>query len=473
MLLTFKKSKSRRFRVSAILCTAFLAALGMMLTGCGKSYKEAVMKKYADYTKTAGYSYLCNWFVSSDSIIIGDKITVGGAFTLEEDCYLDTLTLFFNSMPDCEKNVKLKIYKWDESYEKSIKGRAVSVSTLKDFKDSGGKIFHFEEGKIGPGKYCYVLSSPKEASTSVTYSANDYDHESFYCGVESPNAPISFITYNKYVKDGPTNAPTKLTPGKAHVIILTGQSNATGRAPVSELDESKAPKALLDGLEKGFDTIQIKFALNTGAREQTEFSPVLLGQSADTEHFGPEVGLAYKLSKTYPDETFYVLKYSCSGAGLSKHFQDNNGEWQYLSKRIKKALDDMKKDGLDPEVFAVLWMQGETDSWSYDETNCYAEKQEDFINRVKKLITGYEAPNGFTFIDAAISESSAWTLSPIINAQKRICDAKDINYVFVDTVAAGLISGVENDDIAHYGPHDQVELGYMFADEIIKVIETK
>lgn len=453
-----------------VLAILLIAVLAVSFVSCNR--ENGFMKKYKDYEKTVDYLLLCNFETEDQPVVVDAGNVVGVTFELEKDTCLNEITAFFNGFIDGKCERVATIYKLKDDYAKTVKSRPVAKAVVATDDGYSRTTFKFEEGAVGEGSYlCTFSMSDNQTANIMMAFPDESGRKSYVYGCENSKAPRAYITFNRYVKPSENEpALTKLTPGKSHVIILTGQSNASGQSYTKFVKDSDIPKDAIEKAEKGFDNVLIKGDPDN-RNEITKFVPVTFGQGGGTDRFGPEVGLAYALSEKYPDETFYILKYSWSGAGLTKHFQDTNAEWKYMSSQIKSALKKMEKDGMDPEVFAVLWMQGETDSWYALDTLTYADKQEDFINRVKKLIDGYEAPNGFSFLDAAISNSGCWTYNNLINTQKQICDARNPNWYYVDTLAEDLNCLKENNDIAHYDSYDQFRLGEMFGETIIKVIE--
>ena len=94
-------------------------------------------------------------------------------------------------------------------------------------------------------------------------------------------------------------------PQKAKVIIISGQSNATGNAWNMYLSEEEQQK-----YSRGFDNVYIN-ARNSLTENNTEFfTPVTFGWGENKDTFGPELGLSEVLSTEFEEEKFYIIKYS-------------------------------------------------------------------------------------------------------------------------------------------------------------------
>ena len=275
----------------------------------------------------------------------------------------------------------------------------------------------------------------------------------------------------------PTVAPTKaplikegmLTPGKAHVIIMSGQSNMVGRAQIRYLEQTATAKELSE-YKAGYENIQIFYYVDHQNSDPTniatEFVPVTLGQGSTTVQFGPEVGLAEYLNKTFPGEKFYLIKCAWSGAGLFNCFGAGQYHFTEILRRINVGINKLKDAGLDPEIFAFCWMQGESDSGNPDCREPYIGRYDALLKDLREAFTKYFAPD-CRYIDAGISER--WVDYEKMNEIKKNYADTHENCFFIDTVAAGLTTKnepVENPDTAHYDCESTVRLGEMFGELI-------
>ena len=95
---------------------------------------------------------------------------------------------------------------------------------------------------------------------------------------------------------------------EAKVIILIGQSNATGCSLTSYLKKNLGEEAYAK-YETGFSNVRINYCLDDHKyTSRGEFVTTNLSCAAGEGYFGPEVGLAEKLAEAYPDESiFYII----------------------------------------------------------------------------------------------------------------------------------------------------------------------
>ncbi len=438
---------------------------------------------FSGYTATPEDAFLYN---TADSITggwIGDDTTIGAHIRVAADCVLNDLTFMVPGRALYTGQMELHFYRWDTDYATTVAATPVGVTVIDKVVSGSWITKEAPAMTIGEGEWLILfcnssgdtigvntvnpISTP-EADTGVTVI------DGYRNGKTHRRIPALYATYTRYTADGAAPADplpfTTLTPGKAHVIIISGQSNAAGQSLVSYLQETATPEEWAR-YEAGYPNVLIDSATNGGSNETRGFVPTRLGLGASTETYGPELGLADYLSRTYPGETFYIIKAAWSGAGLSKHFQDHSGEYQYIRSYILAALERMEAQGLDPEVFAFCWMQGETDSFTVEESLCYAEKQDDLIARLTTLLDGYVAPGGFAFLDAQISTSPSWPYAGVVNRQKMLCDALSPNRYYLDTNTPDIDCRDENNDPAHYDSDDMIELGELFGQYVKTILD--
>lgn len=457
-----------------MLCVIALSACAVSCSGT-KTSKDYKLPDLGGLEPRAGYSFLCSWNIDAGSEVISKNSSAGILIDVDENCYLSSLSAIVG-YSGAHETLTLKIQKWKGDYSKTIKSTPVYTTSV-DVYDPGSRIIaHIETGAVGSGKYLCRFCNDKGLSIgfATAFEADEAEGVSAvkcYNGNKETQYPYkayaTFYDYSEGVVPTVTEK-TKLNPDKAHVVLILGQSNATGQAMTSILKEKISAEDYA-GYEAGFENILMYYHVDGGSNVSGNFVPVSVNQGGNKERFGPELGMADVLTEKYPGEKFYFIKASWSGAGLTKNFQDSSPEYPITINNINNGLKKLEKMGLDPEIFAIVWMQGETDSWYYDDTVTYAVKQQDYIDRVSKRVEKYLAENGPAFIDCGISDTYAWTLSGIINAQKEICDSKNVNYYYYHTEHLQCMG--ENDDCAHYDSKDMIEIGRLFGDGLTKVID--
>lgn len=262
---------------------------------------------------------------------------------------------------------------------------------------------------------------------------------------------------------------------RAKVIILIGQSNATGCSLTSYLKEGVGAEKY-EEFSSGYDNVLINFSLdNTKYTSNGEFIPVDLNCAAGEGYFGPEVGMAEALSKEFPDEKIFILKFTMSGYSLNHHWLygfERASIYNAFHKFAETYMDYLISKGYNATIDAICWMQGESDTTNY-KAGRYFENTKKFVSYLREDLAPYANQRGIYFIDAGISSSPyCMPAYPQINeAKKAFADTSELN-VYFPTIEAGLTTlyePVEEPDLGHYDALSELELGRMFGREIIKI----
>ena len=262
---------------------------------------------------------------------------------------------------------------------------------------------------------------------------------------------------------------------RARVIILIGQSNATGCSLTSYLEQSVDADSYAE-YSAGYDNVLINFNLDN--HEYTSggaFVPVDLNCAAGEGYFGPELGMAEVLSESFPEEKVFILKYTMSGYSLNYHWlygRERASIYNVFYAFATTYLDYLLSKGYDISVDAICWMQGESDTTEY-KAGRYFENTSRFVSYLREDLSPYANERGIYFIDAGISSSPYCLPSyPEINeAKKAFADTSEMN-IYFPTIEAGLTTLYEpasNPDLGHYDALSELELGRMFGREILKI----
>lgn len=284
------------------------------------------------------------------------------------------------------------------------------------------------------------------------------------------NSKINF-TINDTLTDG--------NGKKAKVVLLAGQSNASGCSSDAYLkmniDEEKYKE-----YQEGYDNIYINYYA-TGTNVSNEFVKCASKQGEAGGFFGPELGIADKLNELYPDETFFIIKYAYGGSALydkwrSPSFFNQAGNlYREFIKFVETSMDYLISKNYDVEIIGMCWMQGESDSVNSKVAKNYEKYLKRFIKDIRKDFKKYSADAGIAFIDAYIADNEKyWIYYEIINnAKQNIADSSKLNVV-IDTISYGLTCLYEptnEPDLAHYDSLSQIKLGHLFALEIANFIK--
>lgn len=230
-----------------------------------------------------------------------------------------------------------------------------------------------------------------------------------------------------------------------------------------------------------------------------------VGDGGKDDYFGPELGMAYKLNKTYEGkEPIHLIKCAFSGSGFEKTDgatwkaredesltaeQNASKSLYYLLKRYtNNCLQVIKDAGKTPVIKGFVWHQGESDTGN----NNYQTQMEDLIKDFRTDYAEY-AKDGdgknIAFLDCTIYDGtknrygSQEQVNNGINAKKNAIAAKgqldpsDANYeknYIVDGTFTDHGLKLEIGDAAkggynmyHYNTKDAFILGEAYADLII------
>ena len=274
--------------------------------------------------------------------------------------------------------------------------------------------------------------------------------------------------------------------GNSRIIVMAGQSNAAGVGHYTYLEDS-LDEAKIAEINNGYDNV-----LMTGYSHGdyiNDFRKVYADKRTATAStpgtFGFEVSLAERLSKVFPDETTYLVKYAYGGSSLNYDWispssdaevvgqLENSNERGWLYTGLVESLTNTiqrisETTNTIPMVEAFMWMQGESDA-SFDlSTELYQSTFEtmmdDFLTTFKDNIS-YK----FALYDAAISESAIWQLAKQINTiKKNRVDDKNV-YIETNERLTTLFEPVGTyTDHAHYDAACYIDLGHMFADAYLE-----
>ena len=270
---------------------------------------------------------------------------------------------------------------------------------------------------------------------------------------------------------------TKLPRGngqQAKVILLLGQSNASGSSIVSYLEKNSAP-ADFARYSAGFPSVLINYCIDDhNACSEGEFGKVDLTCGAANGFFGPEVGMADGLSSAYPDETAFILKYTMSGYSLHHHWLSagqRGSIYHAFLPFVTENMEHLSRLGYDVRIGAICWMQGESDTTEF-KADRYFRNQQAFVSYLREDLAAYAEDGGIYFIDAGISSSPYCEPGyPTVNEAKRqFAELSPLNLYF-STIDAGLttVSEPEGDpDWGHYDALCELRLGQIFAEHVIE-----
>lgn len=269
--------------------------------------------------------------------------------------------------------------------------------------------------------------------------------------------------------------PTSLSDGEGKsvkVILLLGQSNATGCALNSYL-EKNVGKEQYSIYENGFSNVLINYSVDNWLNSSGgEFIKTTTGLGHRGEYFGPELGMAERLSREYPDETVIILKYTYSGSCLKTQWLDEKDRGEIYNACVKFTrtyMDALLESNYDAKIGAICWMQGESDAVGKvaDE---YYDNQRRFVSFLREDLNKYASDGGIYFVDAGIQAGNIFPRYGVVNEAKARFARESVLNLYFSTIDAHLTTNLEPEgepDLPHYDSMSTLKLGYLFAEQII------
>ncbi len=273
-----------------------------------------------------------------------------------------------------------------------------------------------------------------------------------------------------------TEDPPKVYSNEVQVVLLLGQSNAEGHTHSTYLTKTVGAEKVTE-YATGYDNVKISYACTISSNTSNgQFTSVKLGQGYQTDRFGPEVGIAEKISALDPAKQVYIIKYAYGGTTLSSNWKSPSskvtgglytGAVEYILAQCKK----LEEQDLYPIIKAICWMQGESDA-SGVSYNSYEELERNFVADLRSDLAYYGPVDAqIGFIDAGISDCTAWTEYKVINNAKKHLAETGESHIYLDTIEANLRYNGEPagaPDIYHYDSSSMIKLGNMFGDCLIQ-----
>ena len=300
------------------------------------------------------------------------------------------------------------------------------------------------------------------------------------CSVQEADEPVDTTAWLNMNVEYPVADTLPDGQGeRAKVIILLGQSNATGCSLTSYLQKGVSPETYA-AMEAGFDSVMINWNLDDQKyTSHGAFLPTDLGCGAGTGYFGPEVGMAEVLSAAYPNETVFILKFTMSGYSLHHHWLcagQRGSIYEACLPYITTYIDYLLSKHYDAKIGAICWMQGESDTTDFKASH-YLENQSALVSYLRADLAQYAEDGGIYFIDAGISSSPYCEPAyPAINQAKKQFAALSPMNMYFSTIDAGfttLYEPAEEPDLGHYDALSELELGRMFGQHIVQSYEMR
>jgi len=289
---------------------------------------------------------------------------------------------------------------------------------------------------------------------------------------------------------GDTNVdPIEVAPddNKVHIVILTGQSGARGKAKNSDLSEEDAVENLdVDIFSDGL-TMPSLSNIPLGATTN-ELIPVQVGLGDSSSEFGPEIGIAQTLASRYPKNgstrRSVIVKYAACGSTFTDHWysksaykdEDIQSSLNLSQKRedsegniigpltynlydsISKTIDIIKNEGYEYVIDGVIFSHGEQDA-KYDvNMEIYEKSLKYFISDLRDFVKD----EGLPFIIAESITNAARYSNKLREIQANV--SKEVENT---TLVSAKDLYTNTFEPWHYGAKSNLIIGNRCASEIV------
>ncbi|WP_215225092.1 sialate O-acetylesterase [Echinicola shivajiensis] len=227
------------------------------------------------------------------------------------------------------------------------------------------------------------------------------------------------------------------------LFIWAGQSNAqgyTGDAKEYPKDEQGLDKSiLLNWTVSGHDSSNGEWVTMQAQKGRYPAG-----------HFGPEVSFARQLKVAGYNPA--IFKYTRGGTGLARDWKapGEQGIYDHMVKDLKKAIDQLEKEGYVVKVHGFVWIQGETDAGDEQEAEMYQSNLNHMIDHLRNDVLAYDDLKIILGVD---EQHYLVEERPIVVVAQQKIAQEDVNIIYTT------MYGLPKADKTHLTPAGLVEHG--------------
>lgn len=280
---------------------------------------------------------------------------------------------------------------------------------------------------------------------------------------------------------------------KVHLVILAGQSGASGKALVNDLEgNQKTPNYDVDIMCSGLHMEELD-NIPEYIDETIDFSELKPGFGDYPSEFGPELGIGETLASRYPkvDDNYrsVIVKYTGCGSTFTEHwyskslYNDSNFN-SYLNKDQQREFEGsyvgpltsnlyqlidytvalLEADGYEVAIDGAAFVHGEQDA-KYDENmEIYEKALTYFIKDLREYVGNDKLP----FVVTEALTNSAKHSNKLRDIQKKVSDLDKYTTLVTNE---GLYTNTF--EPWHFGAKSNMVLGNRIAAEIISYNDTR
>ncbi len=287
--------------------------------------------------------------------------------------------------------------------------------------------------------------------------------------------------------------PAPVEDDKIHIIVLTGQSGARGKAHVADLsEEDKEENYDVDILADGLTMPQLSKIPETVTT--SDLIPVKTGLGDSASEFGPEIGMGKVMATRYPKDgatrKSVIVKYTACGSTFTDHWyskslvdddelssklnlsqirEDKNGNatgplTSNLYQLVDNSISAIKAEGYEPVIDGVVFCHGEQDAKFEDNMTIYETALKDFM----KDFRDYFEVENLPFVISEAGTNAARYSNKLREIQKSV-SSSDSHCSFIST------SDLYTNSFEpwHFSAESNIILGQRMAEEIIALNDNR
>ncbi|MBN1511100.1 MAG: hypothetical protein JXB13_03725 [Phycisphaerae bacterium] len=227
-------------------------------------------------------------------------------------------------------------------------------------------------------------------------------------------------------------------PGRARVFLLAGQSNMRGHGSNSELLPPYA-----------------EAQTNVALWNRTVWIDLAPGFGRTTNEFGPEVSFGYTVKRALPPDRIFLVKYAIGGTALYNDWAPPDGrQYTVFTNIAHAALANLDANGVDYEISAMLWLQGESDAHE-GQGAAYEANLRHFISEMRSF---FKVPDLPFYIARVRTYYGTAEQSGLVRTAQVVVAESTINVEWFDTDSYNPL--INN---GHYNTDGQISIGIDFA----------
>ncbi|MEP3481767.1 MAG: sialate O-acetylesterase [Fuerstiella sp.] len=246
-----------------------------------------------------------------------------------------------------------------------------------------------------------------------------------------------------------------------HCYLLAGQSNMDGRGENSDLTDAQidSVKDVIIYYNNPPLTTDGWVPLKPGFSRPPKYKAQL-----PSPKFGPEIGFAAEMLQSAQEQKIAIIKASEGGTNLRLDWQPGVAEdpasqgpnYRNFIQTIKRATDQLTKEGHTYEIRAMLWHQGESDSKAAPKTH-----QKRLTNLIARVRNDCEVPELPVVLGQVFDNGKRDKVRTAIKATSEAVDKVGL------VTAEGLTTW---DAGTHFDAASQITLGQRFAKETMSLL---